>query len=116
MGLFRICRPITVDAKQCTEPGTITTDLGFVNVKRGEWIVRGEDGETYILGDEFFRCTFFPLCKQVSTNFRNAAHESVAEDSKGVLESQKTPVRSCVQKLRQHRSSFILQKQNSQTR
>lgn len=61
MGLFRISRPIVVDARQCSEAGTIATDLGFINVKRGDWIIRGEDGESYILDDGFFQRTFSPL-------------------------------------------------------
>jgi len=53
MSAFRTCRPLLVDANQASEPSTIATDLGFVNVKRGEWIVRGEDGETYVVDDAF---------------------------------------------------------------
>ncbi len=43
MGTFRTCRPLLVDATQCKEDQTIATDLGFRHVKRGDWIVRGED-------------------------------------------------------------------------
>ena len=61
MSAFRTCRPLLVDANQASEPSAIATDLGFVNVKRGEWIVRGEDGETYVVDDAFFQRTFTPL-------------------------------------------------------
>jgi len=60
MGLFRIFRPITVDARQCTRAETIATDLGFINVKPGDWVIRGEDGESYILNNDFFKRTFAP--------------------------------------------------------
>lgn len=45
MSAFRTCRPLLVDATQATESTAIVTDLGFLNVNRGDWIVRGEDGE-----------------------------------------------------------------------
>jgi hypothetical protein len=51
---------MAVDAVQCAEAKTIATDLGFVNVKQGEWIVSGEGGERYVLDDAFFRRTFVP--------------------------------------------------------
>lgn len=63
MSAFRTCWPLLVDANQATAPSTIATDLGFVNVKRGEWIVRGEDGETYVVDDAFFQRTFVPIQK-----------------------------------------------------
>jgi hypothetical protein len=50
-----------VDAEQCTEGRTIVTDTGFCNVKRGDWIVRGENGECYVLDDAFFQRTFSPI-------------------------------------------------------
>jgi hypothetical protein len=60
MGLFRISRSITVDARQCTRAETVATDLGFTNVRPGDWVIRGEDGESYILNDDFFQRTFAP--------------------------------------------------------
>lgn len=77
MGLFRIFRPITIDARQCSEAGTIATDLGFINVKRGDWIIRGEDNEGYILNDDFFQRTFAPV-----------------DDQQGSRESRGTPDRA----------------------
>jgi hypothetical protein len=47
-----------VDAVQCTSTKTIATDLGFINVKRGDWVVCGEGGECYVVEDAFFRSTF----------------------------------------------------------
>ncbi|MBV8672895.1 MAG: hypothetical protein JOZ33_05630 [Acidobacteriaceae bacterium] len=61
MGTFRTCRPLLVDATQCEEDHTITTDLGFRHVKRGDWVIRGEDGECYVVDDAFFQRTFTPL-------------------------------------------------------
>jgi len=61
MSAFRTCRPLLVDATQATEPSTIATDLGFANVQRGDWIVRGEDGECYVVDDAFFQRTFVPM-------------------------------------------------------
>ena len=73
MGLFRISRPLVVDARQCSEAGTIGTDLGFINVKRGDWIIRGEDGESYILDDAFFQRTFSPLQEHLPSPPQHAA-------------------------------------------
>ena len=58
MGMFRTSRPMMIDARQFTQAGTITTDLGFVNVKSGEWVINGESGECYVVGDAFFQRTF----------------------------------------------------------
>lgn len=58
MSAFRSCRPLLIDAEQCTESKTMVTDTGFCNVRRGDWIVRGENGECYVLDDEFFQRTF----------------------------------------------------------
>lgn len=61
LGLYRTLRPIIVDARQCTHAETITTDLGFINTKQGEWVIRGESGESYVLDDAIFRRAFIPL-------------------------------------------------------
>jgi hypothetical protein len=61
MAAFRTRRPLLVDARQCTQAETIATDMGFANVKRGDWIIRGEDGECYVVDDEFFQRTFISL-------------------------------------------------------
>jgi hypothetical protein len=58
MGTFRTCRPLLVDATQCKERKTIVTDLGFTDVKVGDWIIRGEGGECYVVDDAFFQRTF----------------------------------------------------------
>jgi hypothetical protein len=50
-----------VDAVQCALTKTIATDLGFVNVKRGDWVVCGEGGECYVVEDAFFRRTFISI-------------------------------------------------------
>ena len=60
MGLFRTHRPLLVDANQCTMPMTIQTDRGLRQVRRGDWVVRGEGGECYVVDDAFFQRTFTP--------------------------------------------------------
>lgn len=49
MSTFRTLRPLVVDATQCEHGKTIATDTGFCNVAKGDWIVKGENGETYIV-------------------------------------------------------------------
>jgi hypothetical protein len=61
MSAFRTCRPLLVDAEQCQQARTITTDTGFRHVDKGEWIIKGEDGECYVVDDAFFQRTFAPL-------------------------------------------------------
>ena len=61
MGMYQTSRPMIVDAVQCDEPKMIATDLGFINVKRGEWVVCGEGGECYVVDDAFFQRTFVSL-------------------------------------------------------
>ena len=58
MGIYRISRSVIVDALQCKEAKTIASDLGFINVNQGEWVVCGEGGETYIVDDAYFQRTF----------------------------------------------------------
>lgn len=66
MGIYQIVRPVIVDAVQCTEAKTIATDLGFINVKPGEWVVCGEGGECYVVDDAFFRRTFISVNSESS--------------------------------------------------
>jgi hypothetical protein len=61
MAIYRTLRPITVDARQCTAAETIATDLGFVNARQGEWVIRGEGGECYLVDDAFFQRTFIAV-------------------------------------------------------
>ena len=61
MSTFRTLRPLVVDATQCEQSKTIATDIGFCNVAKGDWIVKGENGETYVVDDTFFQRTFTPL-------------------------------------------------------
>jgi hypothetical protein len=110
MGLFRICRPITVDARQSSEAGTIATDLGFIHVKRGDWIIRGEDNESYILNDEFFQRTFAPVKEeQLSREVRAAPDQApAAENSK----TSPYTVDSCVRGRRKHRADRAVAKRS----
>ena len=58
MAIYRISRSIVVDALQCKNARTVATDTGFINVNQGDWVVCGEGGETYIVDDAYFQCTF----------------------------------------------------------
>jgi hypothetical protein len=42
-------------------PETIATETGFRSVSKGDWIVNGENGETYVVDNAFFQRTFTPL-------------------------------------------------------
>ena len=61
MSTFRTLRPLIVEATQCEHSKSIATETGVCNVSKGDWIVKGENGETYIVDDEFFHRTFTPL-------------------------------------------------------
>ena len=61
MSLFRTVRELVIDATQCKHPETIATSAGFCNASKGDWIVRGESGETYVVDDAFFQRTYSPL-------------------------------------------------------
>jgi hypothetical protein len=61
MSAFRTLRPLVVDATQCQRSETVATDTGFCKVSRGDWIVKGENGETYVVDDSFFQRTFTPF-------------------------------------------------------
>jgi hypothetical protein len=61
MSTFRTLRPLLVDAEQCTEAKTLVTDTGFRHVSQGDWVIRGENGECYVVDDEFFHRTFAPV-------------------------------------------------------
>src|ERR1700761_8532861 len=67
MGIYRTSRPMIVDAVQCAEAKTIATDLGFINVKRGDWVVCGEGGECYVVDDAFFQRTFVSVRRDFRT-------------------------------------------------
>jgi hypothetical protein len=41
-------------------PMTIDTVTGPRLVRRGDWVVRGEGGECYVVDDSFFQRTFKP--------------------------------------------------------
>ena len=59
-----------VDARQCAHAETVATDTGFVNVASGEWVIRGESGECYVVDDIFFRRTFREMPEQVQAGAR----------------------------------------------
>jgi hypothetical protein len=61
MSTFRTIRPLIVDATQCNAPHTIATDTGLRTLEKGDWIVKGENGEIYVLDDASFQRTFKSL-------------------------------------------------------
>lgn len=63
MSVFRTKRPLLVDATQCPVPTTITTDTGFRHVESGDWIIHGEDGETYVVDNAYFQRTYVPVAE-----------------------------------------------------
>ena len=98
MGLFRIFRPTTVVARQCTKAETIATDLGFTNVNPGDWVIRGEGGESYILNDNFFQRTFKPVeTRQLSRESRGSLRRDSPVGNRTVLD---LPGRTTRQRLR----------------
>ena len=91
MAKYCTSRPMIVDAVQCTSTKTIATDLGFINVKRGEWVVCGEGGECYVIGDAFFRSTFISINEEATlpqgdkpshSQLRLAKHDGNASSSR----------------------------------
>jgi hypothetical protein len=58
---FRTLRPLLVDARQCKVSETVVTSSGFCDASSGDWIVRGENGETYVVDNAFFHRTFAPI-------------------------------------------------------
>ena len=65
---------MVVNAVQCKEAKTVATDLGF-NVRQGEWLICGENGETYIVDDAFFQRTF--VSAPEGPRIQNRAHLEV---------------------------------------
>jgi hypothetical protein len=60
MQTFHSYRSINVEARQCAKAETVATDLGFINMRSGDWLIHGEDGESYVVDDAFFKRTFAP--------------------------------------------------------
>lgn len=61
MNTFRTCRPLLVNATQCTQATTILTSTGHRNAHPGDWIIEGENHERYIVDNAFFQRTFAPI-------------------------------------------------------
>jgi hypothetical protein len=64
MNTFRTRRPLLVKATQCTQPASIITDLGERHVRRGDWIIEGENREHHVVDDAFFQRTFAPIPRE----------------------------------------------------
>ena len=75
VSVFRTSRPLLVDATQCPVPTTITTDTGFRHVDSGDWIIHGEDGETYVVDDAYFQRTYVAV--EDSWDSEQAAEEEI---------------------------------------
>ena len=112
MGMYQTSRPMIVDAIQCAEAKTIATDLGFINVKRGEWVICGEDGECYVVDDAFFQRTFVSL--------PNSLQIPIAAKSGLPLEAEQadsarvhTPARACLQRNRERSKSHSIRKRST---
>jgi hypothetical protein len=58
---FRTCRPLLVNATQCTQATTIHTSTGHRNAHPGDWLIEGENHERYIVDNAFFQRTFAPI-------------------------------------------------------
>jgi hypothetical protein len=61
MSTFRTIRPLIVDAFQCESTGTLTAHSTLGTVLKGQWVVKGENGESYVVDDSFFKRTFQAL-------------------------------------------------------
>ena len=79
MSTFRTLRPLVVDATQCEHGKTIATDTGFCNVSKGDWIVKGENGETYVVDDAFFQRTLRP-CRPARGSYKQKRAVITAAD------------------------------------
>jgi hypothetical protein len=58
MSTFRTLRPLVVDATQCDGSEKIFTGADGRIASKGDWIIKGENGETYIVDNAFFQRTF----------------------------------------------------------
>jgi hypothetical protein len=58
MSTFRTLRPLIVDATQCNGEGKIFTGADGRVASKGDWIIKGENGETYVVDNAFFQRTF----------------------------------------------------------
>jgi hypothetical protein len=61
MSTFRTLRPLIVDATQCDGSEKTFTGADGRIASKGDWIVKGENGETYIVDNAFFQRTFTSL-------------------------------------------------------
>ena len=61
MNKYRTQRPLLVEATQCSKEMTLKTDAGERQIKPGDWIIRGEDNESYVVDAAFFQRTFEPI-------------------------------------------------------
>jgi len=104
METFCTCRPLVVEVRQCVRAETVTTDLGFINVNSGDWIVRGENGESYVVDDAFFQRTFVSTPQQAASCLDSDLQQSSTPPRPGQIANEITrlrfAIRSCRRRLR----------------
>jgi hypothetical protein len=71
MAAFRSIRPLLVDATQAEESTTVSTPTGLCTVAKGDWMVTGENGETYVVDNPFFQRTFMRFATDPRQQERN---------------------------------------------
>ena len=103
-----------VDAVQCTEAKTIATDLGFINVKRGDWVICGEGSECYVVDDAFFQRTFVAVREHLRVPEQ---YERILHGSSERFESDpgQTPPRPCSHRVRTHSASHKVRRSHFPT-
>ena len=114
MGIYRTSRPLIVDAVQCTEAKTIATDLGSINVKRGDWVICGEGSECYVVDDAFFQRTFVAVHGHLRTP---EPDERRLQDRSERSESDPTrnPPQPCTRRGRPRPMSHMVRRSHSPT-
>jgi hypothetical protein len=85
-----------VEAVQCNEPKTVATDLGFINANRGDWLICGEGGESYIVDDAFFQQAFVSL----QINVQTAAEEKPERQIRDARDGDRIRSRTSINRVR----------------
>ena len=71
MRTFRTRRPLLVKARQCRHTTVLFTVVGERRALPGDWIIEGENHESYIVDNTFFQRTFAPVCGEPVAEGRN---------------------------------------------
>ena len=51
-------KPIVIECKQIHEPFQVDSREGLLRGKKGDWLMKGVEGELYICDDDIFRKTY----------------------------------------------------------